>query len=62
MARAVLERTLQVTRATATCSLRWPRCTATEAARPNALRYARELARAHPFDPAGPALIAELER
>ena len=27
-----------------------------------ALRYARALAQAHPFDPAGPALIAELER
>lgn len=27
-----------------------------------ALRYARALANAHPFDPAGPALIAELER
>ncbi|MDE2652358.1 MAG: tetratricopeptide repeat protein [Gemmatimonadota bacterium] len=27
-----------------------------------ALRYARALAEAHPFDPAGPALIAELER
>ena len=27
-----------------------------------ALRYARALAAAHPFDPAGPALIAELER
>ena len=27
-----------------------------------ALRYARVLAEAHPFDPSGPALIAELER
>ena len=27
-----------------------------------ALRYARALAEAHPFDPAGPALIAEMER
>lgn len=27
-----------------------------------ALRYARALANAHPFDPTGPALIAELER
>lgn len=62
MARAVLERTLQGHPRDRDLLLALATLHRDGGSAAEALRYSRELAQAHPFDPAGPALIAELER